>query len=77
MRLESPVFVILAILGLYVMSYSAFRIAGTERSPSDGRHDVIFPDTTFGHALYYGFLPISFVDEAVSGARVRVGPRRE
>jgi hypothetical protein len=77
MRLDSPGFVILAIIGLYVMSYSAFRLAGTEQSPRDGHYYVIFPDTVFGRVLFYGFLPISTVDEVVTGARVQVGPHSE
>ena len=62
------------VLMIYVGSYLAFRQTHAEVWARDRNAYVIFPERW--SALYYLWRPLSYLDGALTGMRVHIGPHR-
>ncbi len=61
---------------LYTGGYIAFRQTHTETWDKDKASYVIFPENDAGRALYYAWLPMSYVDGQLTGTGAHIGPHR-
>ena len=71
--MKRSLFILLALVVIYVGSYAWFRSAHIERWDRDGRDYVIFPQQP---ALYYLYRPLTYFDARLTGMRFHIGPHR-
>jgi hypothetical protein len=67
------VLLLLALLVLYIGSYTWFRSTHIERWDRDRREYVIFPQSA---ALYYFYRPLAYIDARLTGVGFHIGPHR-
>lgn len=67
---------LLMLLVLYVGSYIGFRQTHIEVWDKDKASYVLFPETDFGRALYYGWRPLSYADQRLTGVGAHIGAHR-
>jgi hypothetical protein len=65
---------IILLLAIYLLSYTAIRIVNAETWEKDQQVYVIFPKSPI--ALYYLFRPLSYLDAKVTGMKFHIGPHQ-
>ncbi|MEQ1672195.1 MAG: hypothetical protein ABL893_15175 [Hyphomicrobium sp.] len=61
---------------IYVGGYIGFRQSFSEVWEKDKASYVIFPEGDVGHALYYLWRPMSYIDGQLTGRGAHIGPHR-